>query len=519
MNPIRIIEYSHFISVHTTEFPAIKIIRTWAFRTCTQWDKQWDHRQRKMKTSLGKRFHLNRLNDTEWHFHINHKDDFYKHLDLCEVKYVISKSGLYRYDKPGYRWSSKFQPRPHQPPVINFIKEAKPVRQVALQTGQGKTFCALYSIAELDIKTMLITKPGYFDRWRDEIVDSLGIAWDEVLYIVGNDELVKAIQMAKNNELNEVKFIVIGFNTLQVYIKDCLESKSHVGKYGIEWHQLFETFNVGIRLIDEVHEWFHFNFMLDLLTNCHKVLSLSATMRPNDPFLERMYRVAYPLEDRYTGEYKRYIHVRSLVYQMSEPWLLKEGKIKTRGPKGYSHIAYESSILKLPRLKQRYFKMIKTIANNYIVDEDGKKVIRFDTGKLIIFVATNLMANALKESLEKDLPGINIYTYLRSTMNKKDKESWEWKPGIIISTLKSAGTAVDIPDLVTTILTHAVDSNQANEQVLGRTRKPTDRDFTPHFIYLSCSDIPSHMNYDRRKEMVFRGKVKAHDRQHIGCGI
>jgi hypothetical protein len=83
-----------------------------------------------------------------------------------------------------------------------------------------------------------------------------------------------------------------------------------------------------------------------------------------------------------------------------------------------------------------------------------------------------------------------------------------------VSTVLSAGTAVDIKNLRYNLMTTAIDSQQSNEQTLGRTRLLKDwPDITPRFRYFVCSSIEKHMLYHRNKLDYFKGKVKSHGQE------
>ena len=66
---------------------------------------------------------------------------------------------------------------------------------------------------------------------------------------------------------------------------------------------------------------------------------------------------------------------------------------------------------------------------------------------------------------------------------------------------------MDIPNLKTTILTIAVDSIQANIQTLGRLRK-LDKIKT-QFFYLTCNDIPKHVDYSARKKKMLLERAES----------
>ncbi len=76
---------------------------------------------------------------------------------------------------------------------------------------------------------------------------------------------------------------------------------------------------------------------------------------------------------------------------------------------------------------------------------------------------------------------------------------------ISVSTIGSAGTGLDIPDLTTVILTVAINSSPSNIQGVGRLRQLKDK--KTKFIYLTCSDIPKHREYHERKKVLLKEKV------------
>jgi len=126
--------------------------------------------------------------------------------------------------------------------------------------------------------------------------------------------------------------------------------------------------------------------------------------------------------------------------------------------------------------------------------------------KMIIFCATVKFCTLLTKYLQKLHPRMKVVRYVAA-----DKMSVMESADIIVSTVLSAGTAVDIPNLRVGLMTNALDSQQSNEQVLGRTRRLKDfPDVTPEFLYFVCTTIDKHVNYHKNKLSFFRNKVKSH---------
>jgi len=92
------------------------------------------------------------------------------------------------------------------------------------------------------------------------------------------------------------------------------------------------------------------------------------------------------------------------------------------------------------------------------------------------------------------------------------------KPDIRVSTLQSAGTAVDIPNLATTVMTTAVSSSQANIQGLGRLREMKDGR-VPEFVYFACVDIKKHMEYHEKKREMLKDRTLEYHIEHMGIKV
>ena len=86
---------------------------------------------------------------------------------------------------------------------------------------------------------------------------------------------------------------------------------------------------------------------------------------------------------------------------------------------------------------------------------------------------------------------------------------------IIVTTLQSTGTGKDIPNVAFVGLTVSINSEQANEQVKGRARKPND-DTVPVFAYCYAQNIEKQVGYHEEKKRIFKGKVLGHMELNTG---
>ena len=119
------------------------------------------------------------------------------------------------------------------------------------------------------------------------------------------------------------------------------------------------------------------------------------------------------------------------------------------------------------------------------------------------------MCDAIKEDIEKHFGTFEVGRYCGSQGD--DYDECFMQPDIVISTLGSAGAAVDKPGLLGTCLTIAVDSIQSVLQLMGRTRELKGHPgMNPSLVYFSCKDIPRHEEYRLNKVKLFKGRVLSH---------
>jgi hypothetical protein len=148
-------------------------------------------------------------------------------------------------------------------------------------------------------------------------------------------------------------------------------------------------------------------------------------------------------------------------------------------------------------------KREKGMLNNYLkLITDVLKMGHFRNGyqfgdRCLIYCAGIEMCTIVTEHLRKLYPHLKINRYVEEDPYENLMES-----DITVSTLLSAGTAVDIPMLTTVILTTAVSSSPSNLQGFGRLRELKDGR-PPQFYYFVCEDIPKHTEYhDRKRDLL-----------------
>lgn len=360
------------------------------------------------------------------------------------------------------------------------------------------TFVAQYCMNKLQTRTVIHFKGGYVERWKQDLEDTFNFKRGEFLIVRGGKDMIALQTMALEGTL-KAKVIIITTATMRDYLKDYEDSNGNSKLYPIAPIDFYPKLQVGFRITDELHQEFHNNYRIDLYTHVPKSLGLSATMTASDKFKNKVYDIAYPLRQRHDGGgYNVYIGVTEIRYHMDQ-----DVRLRYMGAQGYSHTTYEESIMRHKGLLRNYMKIIESAIYNRFIQyrEDGQKAL--------VFFARVDMCTLFVERLKKLYPELDIVRYVGS-----EGDSYEdiLEADITVSTIGSAGTAIDIKNLRSTFMSTAIDSRQSNEQVLGRTRPLKDwPDVTPEFIYFSCMEIEQHAKYSANKYEYFKGKVVHHN--------
>lgn len=359
------------------------------------------------------------------------------------------------------------------------------------------TFIAQYCMNKLRRRTVIHFKGGYVERWKSDLEETFKFKRGEFLIVRGSKDMIALQKMALEGTL-EAMVIIITSATMRDYIKYYEDTNGSTKIYPIKPIDFYPTIGAGFRVTDELHQEFHNNYRIDLYTHIPKSLGLSATMTSSDAFKNRMYDIGYPVMQRHDGGgYNVYIAVTAVMYHMDQ-----DVKIRYMGAQGYSHTTFEESLMRHKGLLKNYLKIVDhAIYHRFVsVREEGQTAL--------VFFARVDLCTLMVERLRKMYPELNIVRYVGS-----ENDSYEdfLEADIAVSTIGSAGTAVDKPNLRTSFMTTAIDSRQSNEQVLGRTRPLKDwPDVTPEFIYFGCLEIEQHCKYHRNKKEFFHGKVLSH---------
>lgn len=440
----------------------------------------------------------------EFRIHANLLDDFLIHLSnngIYQKQVWIVRHPVYEPKSVDLIYKDPRTPREMQGEIIDYILEPGKTKVVTLDPGQGKTFIALRAISILEQVTFINIKAMYIEKWIGDIHEAFDIKPGELMVVKGNSNLKKLMELAVAGEL-EAKIIICSnmtfFNYLKTYEAYGKEIKD-LG-YPLLPEEFFESLGVGLRLIDEVHQDFHLNFRQDLYTHVPTTLSLSGTLDSDNEFINRMYAVMFPPAERFHRHQRDiYVSVEALVYRIHH--VDNRLNYTNKALKSYSHIKFEQSMMKNKNLLTSYVNMVCDIVQKRFVN------LREHGQKMVIYHSTVELCGIVAGELKRRQAALEVTRYV-----SEDDYEEMLECDIIVSTLKSLGTAIDVPGLRTVLLTDALGSKQANLQCMGRLRRLKDwPDTTPEFLYLVCDDIQKHKDYHYKKKEVFSGRVLRHE--------
>jgi len=454
-------------------------------------DKIFDKKTRRyrIETKVDKKFYIIDPRDKSIRYPFTLKEDIINYLKSLSYDIDIHHHGLHRSDNVDYKMAVDYKPRDNQKLYINLITNLDyPTTLIDLKTGGGKTFISTYAMSKLKKKFAVLVLPRYIDKWKQDLEFYLGLKEEDIYVIQGGSSLRKLMMMDKE-DIKKIKAYIISLKTLTMYIKEWLDD-SREFTYHIEPELLSKHMRIGYMLSDEVHQEYHNVYLSQMFMSTKKIVAMSATLESNDRRTNQMYKLLFPIEARLQEniEDKPYINVIAVNYRLDP---IYKKKIKYKGSKGYSQVKFEQSILKRRTTTKRYIDMIDTFLKSLYIKR------REPGDKCIIFAGTIAMCETIRDNLRLKHPNLKVNKY-----TQEDDFSVLEESDIIVSTILSSGTAVDIPNLITVLQTIAIDSVQANKQAIGRLREIKGKEVI--YAYFYCSDIDSHRRYNYHKDQYFK---------------
>ena len=319
-----------------------------------------------------------------------------------------------------------------------------------LDTGEGKTYCAIAASTFLKSRVLIIThQTNIKTQWIDAYLNFTDI--DERC-IVNLDSSAR-IERYLNDErkLEHVKVFTVNHATL----------RSIVNHYGVEYlTEMFKTLKIGLKIYDEAHLEFENILLIDSYTNTKKTIYLTATVGRSNIDENKIYMSCFKGIPKYEQvghgytDSRKHITYLAYFYNSNPSYMEKVHCTNKYGFDGIKYSKYQTNHAE--RLLPHLVALIKKFANdpNYTC---------------LVTMATIDGCDAYQYLLQEEFPDMNIKVY-HSKLNKNEKDEALEKANIIVSTSKSLGTGKNIPNLRVVINCEAFGSKIIGIQTSGRLR-------------------------------------------------
>lgn len=349
----------------------------------------------------------------------------------------------------------KYLPRDDvQKEALSFMLGAKPQHKsnklksqlsVNLNTGVGKTYCSIATIAYLNLRSIIITSSiNWLEQWKKCICDYTDTKPNEVYFLTGTPSILSLFK----KDISKYKFILASHATI----------KSYGDKYG--WDkvsELFKYMKIGLKFYDEAHLNFDNMCKIDYYTNTFRTYYVTATPARSDKdenFIYQLYFKNIPSIDLFDEENDPHTHYIAMKYN-TRPTPQEISSCKNKY--GLDRNKYTDYVLK----KDNYYKMLTVILDLAIKQE----------GKTLIYIGTNNAIIKTKEWILNNYPELHNSVGMYTSIVNEEEKKLQLHKKIILSTTKSCGAAMDIKGLkMTVLLAEPFKSEILARQTLGRTR-------------------------------------------------
>lgn len=355
------------------------------------------------------------------------------------------------------------------------------------------TYMSLFSMAKISKRTLVTIQPRYITTWENDIAKMMQVEPKDVLKWEFAD-LPRLAQLCREGTIDP-KIIILPTTRITAYLKQCKLDPSLPSL-----DQIIADINPGLRIIDESHESFHEVCMSLLYGNLPKFFLLSATLKGDDPFMNRMYKAVAPTSVWLKEpDPENYIDIVAWLYSINT----RKHRVSTMQFGSYSDIAFEKSILRNPKLLDFYFELADEMYRTFYLD------IKEEGTKCLLFFTLIEMCQYMVKRFRERYPGEDFDSFL-GTLDKKTPTKYLEHENLV-TTPGSTGTGKDIPGSVTLLCFHTVFSIQRNKQIIGRLRQLFGKfggRITPRFVFPVCVDIPKHGECFKKRKLALAGKQK-----------
>lgn len=351
----------------------------------------------------------------------------------------------------------KIKPRDNnQVQAINFLLSINGFEKWArrtqlalnLDTGIGKTYCAIYSIIANKERAIVITHTQDIKaQWYQSFLKYSSIYEDKICNI-DSGKILEEIFKGNEEYINKDVFLVT-----HSMITD------FAGSHGWDYIKaIFSKLRLGIKVVDETHLCFKNIMMIDFFTNVPRNYYLTATFGRSDASEQKIFNNAFGNAVRYGEELNSRKHINyQFVFFNSNPNQIQERSIKTNyGVSAYRYADYA--------FKKDEFRTLESVMYQVI------DACLLREGRTLIVVPKIENTEYLSKTIQERYPSKKVGS-VNSKKSDDDNLDIKENSDIIISTVKSLGTGSDIKKLRNLIIAEPHSSKIISKQLIGRLRE------------------------------------------------
>lgn len=410
--------------------------------------------------------------------------EYLKAYGVLKEQITVEYKNSYDITHVDYAVNPEIIPRDYQESYIDILTKNTdiPFMLIDLPTGKGKSLIAAYTIAKLKCRAAMFIIPMYIEKWIEDFNKYLGLESYDIYIISGIDSINRLYENIAS--YSNVKLFIFSIRTTSLYIENYDKKVVSI----VKPEEMLTSLGVGVAFNDETHQEYHALYTIFSRINVKRVIGSTATLDSHDRTTRNMYNILFPATARVSNlvVFTKYVNIVAVSFK-----ILNAKRIRCKTINGYSHIMVEKYIMRKRSLLTEYTNMLF-----YYIEEVYISKLDNYSQKLLIYANTIDFCTYLASVIKNRYPELDVRRYVEA-------DSYEniMTANITVSTVKSAGTALDIPNLIAVIQTVSINSLQANLQTVGRLREIPGKEV--YFYYLYTPDIHSQREYhNKRRELL-----------------
>jgi len=322
-----------------------------------------------------------------------------------------------------------------------------------LNTGKGKTYCAIATISYFKSKTIIFTPSRISkvaDQWYESILEYTNKKEKDILVVKGSKVCLDILE----NKYDDKEIFIFHRATVTSFAK----------QYGWDkFQEVIEKTKAGVKIIDEAHLDFVTNVKIDCYSNIKRNIYLTSSAGRGDYREDKIFKLVFDnvpiLGKELISKEDNYIIMVIFKFNHNASY---DQRLSCKTKEGLSTSLYSNYLVDPKGAKYEFFTALDKALTKIFLKYREKE------GKLLILGSTREFLNTIQKFLHKNYEeySVGIYT---SDIDKKIRHK-ELDKDIILATDKGLGAGADIFNLQFTINLIPYSNKIYADQISGRLR-------------------------------------------------